>query len=107
MSILGDVKSYLGIMDLDTSYDTDIIAYINSTISEIAVSSLDSITIDATTEWVDYYTDNKYTAVETLIKIKVKLIWDPPTTGYTTNSFQSIADKLEAQLQLIKEADVV
>ena len=103
-SILNTIKKMLGVDEEDTSFDTDIIVHINTvlmTLHQYGIGPVDGLTIsDASTTWDELLpTGKKIEAVKTYIYIKVKLIFDPPSTSVTVDSFKSLADELEYRMK--------
>lgn len=109
-SILHDIKQMLGQEWDDTTYDLDIMLHINSVffnLNQINVGPPEGFVIeDANAVWTDYIGDSKNLhAVKTYIYLRVRLLFDPPTTGPLVGSLEKQADKLEWTLMV--EADPV
>lgn len=99
-SILTSIKKMLGIEAEYTHFDPDIIMYINSAFFElnrIGVGPEEGFMIeDDTSTWLDFIPEQaKYESVKEYIYIKVKLVFDPPTSSAAVTSLEKIADKLE------------
>lgn len=85
-SIFQTIKALIGPSVEDTSFDTDLIIHINSTFSvltQLGVGPKEGFRIAGETEtWNDYLQDEiKLEMVKTYIYEKVRLIFDPPTSG--------------------------
>lgn len=102
-SILLSIKKMLG-MDKDfTQYDLDIILHINTTIqtlNQIGVIIPDGFAVsDETNTWSQYLTDPKCKKIESMIKnyiyMKVRIIFDPPSTQQLTNALMESTKELE------------
>lgn len=109
-SILHDIKQMLGQEWDDTTYDLDIMLHINSVffnLNQINVGPPEGFVIeDANAVWADYIgTSKNLHAVKTYIYLRVRLLFDPPTTGPLVGSLEKQADKLEWTLMV--EADPV
>lgn len=102
-SILTSIKKMLGVEAEYTHFDPDIIMHINTVFFElnrIGVGPEEGFMIeDDTTTWLDYIPDQaKFEAVKTYVYIKVKLVFDPPSSSAAVASLERMADKLEWRL---------
>ena len=107
-SILLQIKKMLGIAEDYTPFDTDIIIYINSvlaTLSQLGVNTSSKLQITGYNEtWYDLFGDNdKLNFIQSYIYLKVRLLFDPPSSGTTTQSFENQAKELEFRINV--EAD--
>ena len=103
-SILNTIKKMLGVGEDDTSFDTDIIININTvlmTLHQYGIGPVDGMAITGASETWDQFlpANKKIEAVKTYIYLKVKLIFDPPSTSVTVDSFKSLADELEYRIK--------
>lgn len=102
-SILNTIKRMLGLIDSDTTFDTDIIVNINSvfmTLHQLGVGTETVFSIaDATALWATFLTDPEmYSAVKTYIYFKVRLMFDPPSSSYHLSSMERQISELEWRL---------
>ena len=93
-TILNTVKKTIGISIDDSSFDVDLILYINSVIlilSQLGLSEADTTPIiDDATTWIQFLGDRKdLEIVKSYIHFKVKLMFDPPSN---TASIKAITD---------------
>jgi hypothetical protein len=108
-SILTSTKKILGIAADYTVFDPDIITHINtalSTLSQLGVGPLMGLTIeDASAEWTDFIADNNpfYNSVKTYVYLRVRQIFDPPTTSYQIAAFDAQIKELEWRLNVTRE----
>lgn len=91
-SILNSIKKLLGITAEYDVFDTDIVMHINSvfnTLSQLGLHPTDGFQIeDETDTWADYIDDQKlFNSVKTYVYLKVRLLFDPPTTSFAIESF--------------------
>lgn len=99
-SILTSVKKGVGgIVEMDESFDDDIILHINTTLSELAqlgVGPKEGFEInDKNTTWQDFIGDDKLlNMVKTYIVLNVRMLFDPPASGTAAKSFEQQIDKL-------------
>lgn len=112
MSILNDTKKMLGVGDDDTSFDLAIMIHINSAIStltDIGVGPENGYIIDdAEDDWDDFLPelDNvKTSKVKTIIYIRTKLLFDPPTSSYLLDAAQKQLEELEWRLNVNREGE--
>jgi hypothetical protein len=107
-SILTDIKKSLGIEADYTHFDPDIIMHSNTvllTLNQIGIGPTDGFIITGDTEvWTDLLGDRKdLEAVKTLIYMKVKLIFDPPTSSFVIEAMNKTIQELEWRLNLQAE----
>lgn len=92
-SILISIKKLLGIAEEDDSFDMDIIMLINSafvTLQQIGVGPSEGFAIeDDLATWVDYLGDDKVVStVRNYIWLKVKMVFDPPTSSFVMEAIK-------------------
>lgn len=106
-SILNDVKHTLGLLPEDTAFDQDIILHINtvfSILTQLGVGPLEGFMIgSADEEWSDFYEDQRLNPIKSYMFLRVKLLHDPPTTGFTLASYER--QILEMEFRLNAEVD--
>ena len=111
-SILTSVKKLCGLEKDYEQFDQEIITHINSTLmtlTQIGVGPAEGfvITDDAET-WGDFLGDTKtvkqLVAVKTYIGLKVRLIFDPPTSSYVLDALKRQADEYEWRLNVLAES---
>lgn len=109
-SILTSIKKLLGIEDADEYFDTDIIIHINSTfmtLTQLGVGpSIGFIIINKDAVWTNFVEDPiKLAAVKSYIYLKVKLIFDPPSSSFVLDSMNK--QIIEYEWRLTVEAEPV
>ena len=102
-SILTSIKKLLGIDELYTHFDADLVMHINSVLmilTQMGVGPSEGFTIeDDSTTWNEFIPDLKnFEAVKTYIHLKVKLIFDPPTSSAVIESMNRMISELEWRL---------
>ena len=107
-SILTSVKKIIGISEEDESFDTDLIIHINSVLmilSQLGVGPEDGFSItDKSAVWTDVIGDNKFIeAVKTFVGLKVRLIFDPPTSSAVLDSINKTISELEWRINVMVE----
>ena len=107
-SILTSVKKIIGISEEDESFDTDLIIHINSVLmilNQLGVGPEDGFSItDKSAVWTDVIGDNKLIeAAKTFVGLKVRLIFDPPTSSAVLDSINKTISELEWRINVMVE----
>jgi hypothetical protein len=109
-SILTSTKKILGIAEDYTVFDHDIITHINtafSTLTQLGVGPPEGFMIeDASALWTDFDPiddDRNYNAVKSYIFLRVRLLFDPPTTSYLITALERQLQELEWRLNVHRE----
>jgi len=104
-SILTSVKKMLGISAEDSTFDIDIILHINSALmvlSQLGVGPTTGFFIsDNTKTWVDLIGDRvDLEAIKSYIYLKVRLLFDPPSSSFVLDSIQKQITEFEWRLNI-------
>lgn len=107
-SILDTIKIMLGLEKDYNSFDTEIIAYINSAffaLSQLGVGPEEGFSITGPDEVWSNFIDEKSNliAVQTYIKLKVQLIFDPPSNSFVVDAINKQLEELTWRLCLEAE----
>lgn len=99
-SILTSVKKLLGIAEEHTSFDTDIIMHINTVfgiLNQLGVGPETGFTIeDDSAIWGDFISDAAtLQSVKSYMYLKVRLMFDPPTSSVVMESMNRMISELE------------
>ena len=110
-SILTSVKKLLGITEEYEQFDVDIVLHINtilSILSQIGVGPSKGFTIrDASSTWYDFLGDDcRYELVKTFVYLKVRLLFDPPTSSSVTEAINRQINELEWRISIIDPTNV-
>ena len=102
-SILDSIKDPCGVSLDDTSFDTDIIMYINgvfAALSQMGVGPAAGIIISSKNDdWSLYSSVQPFVAMtKNYVYIKVRLMFDPPASQNITQIFEKQADMYEWRL---------
>ena len=103
-SILTSVKKMLGIPEDYEHFDADIIMHINSVLmilTQLGVGPSKGFVItDSSASWDDFLPEGgeKLQAVKTYIYMKVRLMFDPPTSSAVMESMNRMINELEWRL---------
>lgn len=107
-SILNDTKKILGLEQGYTAFDLDVVTHINaafSTLNQLGVGPVDGFFImDETAEWSDFVVPtNQLGLVRTYLYLKVRMLFDPPTTGFHVANMQDQLKEYEWRLNMFRE----
>lgn len=108
-SILNDTKKVLGLEAEYTAFDIDILMHINSvfsTLDQLGIGPEGGFAIsDHTTEWTAFIgNDPRLNSVKTYMFLKVRLLFDPPSTSYLISASKEQMQELEWRLNVFRES---
>lgn len=104
-SILLSIKKMLGLdKDYDV-FDPELIIHINTvfgTLHQLSVGPEDQFRISGDSEvWSDFTTDGEQTdEVKSYIYLRVRLLFDPPSSSFVLSSFKEQLQELEWRLNV-------
>ena len=107
-SILNTTKKALN-LDADyTEFDPEIIMYINgvfATLTQIGIGPELGFSIeDADAKWSTFLEGNNlYNGVKNYMYLKVRMLFDPPTTSYHITAMEKQIEELEVRLSITRE----
>lgn len=104
-SILTSIKKLLGITKEYEHFDQDIIMHINTVfmiLNQLGVGPPEGFSIkDATSIWTDFVSDTtKIEAIKSYMYMKVRLLFDPPTSSAVMDSMNRMIAELEWRLNV-------
>jgi hypothetical protein len=107
-SILDSTKKILGLESDYTAFDLDIITHINSVFSDLqqlGIGPEEGFAIeDASNVWNEFLVGNLLmNSVKTYVYLRVRLLFDPPTTSYLISSLKEQLQALEWRLNVQRE----
>lgn len=110
-SILISTKKILGIEAAYTAFDVDILTHINSvfsTLHQLGIGPVDGyVILDDQATWDLYLlNDPRINSVKSYMYLRVRLLFDPPTTSYLITSLKEQAQELEWRLNVVREGDL-
>ena len=108
-SILTSIKKLLGITEEYEHFDQDIIIHINSVfmiLNQLGVGPSNGFSItDKTAVWSDFISEgSNLESVKSYIYLKVRLLFDPPTTSAVMESMNRMISELEFRLNVSAES---
>lgn len=104
-SILNNTKKMLGIAADYTHFDSDIIVHINSTfmtLNQLGVGPEDPAFISSEVEtWSSVFGSTKHIeAIKSYVYLKVRLLFDPPTSSTVLEAMNKQAAEYEWRLNI-------
>lgn len=107
-SILATIKKLLGIDAEYKAFDVDITNHINAalfTLGQLGVGPVTGFYINDDTQiWRDLgIQPNKYSAVQSYVYLKTRLLFDPPASGTIAATFNEEIKQLEWRLNVQAE----
>lgn len=111
-SILVSIKKLLGIDSEYTHFDTDIIMHINSVFSvltQLGVGPSEGFVIeDSNALWTDFLSSARdIEMVKSYIYLKVRLLFDPPTSSAAMESAKQLISELEWRINVAVDSGQV
>ncbi len=108
-SILNSTKKNLGLAADYTAFDPDITMHINgvlSTLNQLGIGPANGFSIeDADDLWVTFLGgEPRLNSVKTYVYLRVKLLFDPPTTSYLIEALNKQVAELEWRLTVLMDA---
>lgn len=107
-SILIGTKKILGIGADYDAFDLDIITHINAvfmTLNQLGIGPAEGFMIeDDSSKWQDFLGDDaNLNAVRTYVYLRVRVLFDPPSTSFHLNSLQEQIKEFEWRLNVNRE----
>ena len=107
-SILTSIKAQMGIQEEYIAFDQQIIMHINSVLmilKQLGVGPAVGFTIsDKTATWSDFLpSDKNLEATKSYVSMRVKMLFDPPTTSIVAESMTRMINECEWRLNVETE----
>lgn len=107
-SILTSIKKVLNLADDYTPFDQDVIMHINSvfsTLNQLGVGPDAGFMIeDKTPTWDTFLEgDPRLNHIKTYVYLRVRMLFDPPTTGYHVEAMEAQRKELEWRINTQRE----
>lgn len=110
-SILTSVKKMLGIVEEYDHFDADLIMHINSVLSiltQLGVGPAEGYSItDSSNEWTEFIPASpKLELVKSYMGLKVRLLFDTPTSSAVTEAINRQLSELEWRIQVVSDGSI-
>lgn len=107
-SILDSTKKVLGLDPSYEAFDPDVLMHINSvfsTLHQLGLGPEAGFTIsDNSATWDQFIGDMKHIeSVKTYVYMRVRFIFDPPTTSFAIGAMKEQIQELEWRLNVVRE----
>lgn len=106
-SILNSIKKVLGIAPDYVAFDEDVMMFTNTAFSNLTQLGAGPPVFrieDDTAEWSEFSEDDVLTdMVKTYVWLQVKMLFDPPNTGYLVTASQEQLNRLEWRINTYRE----
>ena len=103
-SILDTIKKLLGIQAEYTNFDEDVIVHINTafaSLNQLGIGPKEGFLIyDDAAVWDDYITSCNQSMIKSYIYLKVRILFDPPTSSVLMDSMNRSIAELEWRIFL-------
>lgn len=100
--ILPTVKKVLGISPEISIFDTDLITHINTVLAsliQIGVGPSEGFEITGDKEkWIDFYDNKNLNQIRTYVCLKVRMMFDPPTSSILADAMNSNIKEIEYRI---------
>jgi hypothetical protein len=110
-SILLSTKKILGLESEYTPFDLDVITHINaafSILNQLGVGPEEGYFItDESNAWTEFVTpDNQLNLVKTYVFLKVRILFDPPSTSFLLETYDNQIKEYEWRLNIMRENEL-
>lgn len=107
-SILNSVKKVLGLEESYAAFDIDILMHINSMFSvlhQLGIGPDNGFSIeDDSAVWSDFLDDDiLLNSAKTYVYLRVRMLFDPPTTSYLITAMEKQIAEIEWRLNVYRE----
>lgn len=110
-SILLSVKKALGLADDYTYFDRDIVMHINTVfmlLNQLGIGPEAGFSIeDSSTTWSDFADTSRLEGIKSYMYLRVRLLFDPPTSSFAISSMETQIRELEWRLNVMAETSIV
>lgn len=101
--VLTDIKKMLGIEPEVNEFDIDVLSAVNSaffTLYQLGIGSEEPIVIGSDTTWDDFTTTAPKNVVRDYVYLKVKMVFDPPSSSFVAEAMKDRIAELEFRLNI-------
>jgi hypothetical protein len=107
-SILTDTKTALGLAEDYTAFDAEITMHINSVfadLNQLGIGADEGFEMaNAQDTWDELIgTEKRYNSVKSYVYLRVRMLFDPPSTGYVLTSMEKLIKEHEWRINIARE----
>lgn len=109
-NILDTIKEMLGIDRSYTAFDLELVSFINSTfptLAQLGLSSAKDFVMDKESKWNSLVDEIRYSAVQSYVFYKVRVLFDPPQTAALLSAYENMAKEAEWRLNVLVETETL
>lgn len=111
-SILNSIKKLFGPDGTYDAFDTDLIIHINTylrVLNQLGIGTQNFKILDSAETWSDFLGDDEVLMdpVKTYIYLRVKTVFDPPSSSIVMNAIKEQVDELTWRLRVSGEHEVI
>ena len=104
MTVLSDVKQYLGIDPAATTFDADVMMHIDSALSVLNdLGACGPLTCTPTLEWSAVYWDPRLAIVKNVVYLQTRLVFDPPQYSFHVAPLEKVLSEYKYRIRDIAE----
>lgn len=105
-NILNDVKLAIGVTEDYEIFNRQFLMHINSAftiLSQLGIGPVDGFFVDSKSKWDDFFlnTNLQQELVKSYVYLRVKLIFDPPTSSFVLDSIDKQIKEYEWRLNVL------
>ena len=109
-NILTTVKLFCGITDCYPHFDSQILGHINSVftiLNQLGIGPVKGFVADLNSKWDDFFQnkDLQQELVKSYVYLKVKLMFDPPSSSFVLESMKRQVDEFEWRLNVLVDPE--
>ena len=109
-SILNSIKVMLGIDIEDTTFDRELIIYINGAlmiINQLGVGPSGYVITDATNDWSEFMLDRTdLELVKSVVYLRIRLIFDPPQNSFLVSAIKEQIAEYDWRIELNHKPEI-
>lgn len=105
-NILNSVKAALGITEDYNHFNPQVLMHINSVftiLDQIGIGPVGGYVVTSDSTWDDFFTDDtvQQELVKSYVYLRVRLLFDPPTTSFVLDSMKRQIEEYEWRLNVL------
>lgn len=106
-SILNDTKHMIGLLPEDTAFDMTVVIHVNTAISDLTQLGVGPVQGYQITgpenQWDELVNDPRMNAVKSYVFLKVKLLFDPPQSGFAAQAIERQLTEMQYRINVVAD----